>query len=348
MKICHVMDSGGMYGKEHVVFELIKQQTQHNHNVTLIVLGNAFPALIEKSLLIPGITIIYMGFKAGMKWRHIKSLSYQVNKDEYNIVHSHGIKESIYLVLGGVKASLVRTLHGYTSTTKLSFKYIKECIDRILFARHDVVVGVSQEMLEHYNIGVIDNGISMVEFHHHKVDENIKEVCKKSWVFGCITRLSEEKNVINLVKAFKPLNSTFKLLLIGDGPLSHNLHAIVSEDMKDRVILTGFLPNAADYLSLMDVYIQPSYTEGMPISVLEAMSCGKQIMMSDVGGMSELLELGVGTKCGQTSEELTKDIKEVSQNLKIFDQHNQDVFKERFSSETMYQKYMAIYNRVID
>lgn len=65
--------------------------------------------------------------------------------------------------------------------------------------------------------------------------------------------------------------------------------------LRDRVCLPGFWPNArlAEVLSVMDIFVLPSFMEGLPLVILEAMAVGKPVVATTVGGNAEAVEEGV-------------------------------------------------------
>jgi len=353
MKICHIMDSGGFYGKERVVMELTAKQVDEGHYVQVICLGDKIPALAEKAMEIGiGRTHIwFMGFKAGFRWKDMKALKRVLNLISFDVVHVHGQKESIYAVLARWGIPLVRTVHGYTSNKKFSKAWFKNILDRLLFSRHDAVVGVSDDMKKKYGVDqIIKNGISCREFKIDSLNEKVVDFCKSAKVvLGCTARYSPEKNLQNLILAMTLLPEDYKLLLLGNGPLLPEIdRLIIDHRLETRIKQAGFVSNAFDYLSLVDIYLQPSYTEGTPISVLEAMCAGKNIIMTEVGGMKYLLDEDVGRKCDTDPQSIATAI-----TLGLVDEEFKThisrpnrakaVFNKEYSIDSMCAKYLDLY-----
>jgi glycosyltransferase involved in cell wall biosynthesis len=79
-------------------------------------------------------------------------------------------------------------------------------------------------------------------------------------------------------------------LLVGDGPEMPMVRAIVKElNLVDRVRLPGFRADGRRYLGLMDIFLMTSQFEGLPIALLEAMTLGKPVVATSVGGIPELI-----------------------------------------------------------
>jgi glycosyltransferase involved in cell wall biosynthesis len=104
-------------------------------------------------------------------------------------------------------------------------------------------------------------------------------------VIGYCGRLSKEKDLKTLKRAFTKLDIKEKLLLlIGDGPEKR-----VFEEMPD-VRITGFVDNVVPFLQATDIFVMPSLTETTSLATLEAMSCGLPVIVTKVGYMKEYIK----------------------------------------------------------
>ena len=85
-------------------------------------------------------------------------------------------------------------------------------------------------------------------------------------------------------------------------------------NIKEKIIITGMVDNVQDYLALADIYIHPSYREGVPRSVLEAMSLEKIVIATKIRGANEIIntnEVGILYQKGNIKE-LVQSIKKVN------------------------------------
>jgi glycosyltransferase involved in cell wall biosynthesis len=113
-------------------------------------------------------------------------------------------------------------------------------------------------------------------------------------VFSFIGRLVEEKGIFELLEAFHTLeqeHDNVKLILIGDfleSERDKNSHLKLKELMKSKqVIHLGFRKDIPELLSISDVFVLPSYREGLPRSIIEAMAMSKPIIATDIRGCRE-------------------------------------------------------------
>jgi glycosyltransferase involved in cell wall biosynthesis len=98
------------------------------------------------------------------------------------------------------------------------------------------------------------------------------------------------------------------LLLVGEGPERESIERqIVSTDLQERVFLLGPRLDVHDILDTADLVVLPSYSEGMPNAVLEAMAHGLPVVASDVGGVSSLLGSGAGIVVTPSDENALTD-----------------------------------------
>lgn len=107
-------------------------------------------------------------------------------------------------------------------------------------------------------------------------------------------RLSKEKGILTLVKAMKSLKS-IELYIVGDGPLRSEIEKYIEEAGMKNIKLLGFKggDELASLIQNCYLTVLPSESyENAPMSVLEAMACGKPVIGADIGGIPELVQHG--------------------------------------------------------
>lgn len=117
-------------------------------------------------------------------------------------------------------------------------------------------------------------------------------------VVGFVGRLTQDKGVAELVKAFLRLCKTFgdlKLLLVGDFEDGDPLPADTRREIETnpKIIRTGFVAEATPYFHLMDVLALPTYREGFPNVILEAHAAGKPVVATRATGVIDAVVEGV-------------------------------------------------------
>jgi len=117
----------------------------------------------------------------------------------------------------------------------------------------------------------------------------------------CVGRLCEQKGQLLLLEAVHQLaieGLRFKLVLVGDGPLHNQIAARIAQlGLQDRVEITGWAssPEVRQQILASRVMVLPSFAEGLPVVLMEALALGRPVITTYVAGIPELVEPGV---CG--------------------------------------------------
>jgi glycosyltransferase involved in cell wall biosynthesis len=173
-----------------------------------------------------------------------------------------------------------------------------------------------------------------------------------AFVFGTIGRLVPKKGHADLIRAFADVarsSANAQLVIIGSGRIQVELHALVRElKLEGRVVLTGALPEAFRYLKTFDVFVLPSYREGLPIALLEAASAQLPVIASNIGGNRVVLGgCGALVEAGDTAglsaalaSYLAMDAADLQRNGRALYQR----LRERFDRPVM----LAAYAKLLD
>lgn len=116
-------------------------------------------------------------------------------------------------------------------------------------------------------------------------------------------RLSEGKNLLPVIRAVRESERISRFTIVGDGEERGRLEAEAKGD--DRIVFTGAVsPNqVGNYLQTSDVMIMNSKYEGIPMTILEALSYGLPVISTNVGGIGEVLHFGEDSECTDGTEE---------------------------------------------
>jgi glycosyltransferase involved in cell wall biosynthesis len=124
------------------------------------------------------------------------------------------------------------------------------------------------------------------------------EVRRQARKFLYAGRLAAEKGLPVLFESLRLLaqqGHDYELTLIGDGDERKSLEASARQlGIADRLVFAGFASQdgVRDHLLQSDIFILPSFAEGVPVSLMEAMACGVPVIATQVGGIAELIESG--------------------------------------------------------
>jgi glycosyltransferase involved in cell wall biosynthesis len=192
------------------------------------------------------------------------------------------------------------------------------------------------------------------ESDRHSVREELG-VDKKEIVIGYVGRFSSEKNIFSLVNAFISTINTHplvKLVLIGSGQQECELKRIINKsNIQKRVLFLGVRHDIGRILSGFDIFVLPSYTEGMSTALLEAMACGRSIICSNIPANRDLL---VPNKEAIMFDPYRQDELERAIHLLIRDSslrmqlgENSKVSVPKFDEEIIFSNLISYYNSVI-
>lgn len=313
IKVLHLIDSGGLYGAEVMLLNLVEEQVKMGLNPLILSIGT--PEIEEKQLEAEArkrdLPFVPFRMKAGMNLiKGLDIIKYCI-REGFDILHSHGYKFDILLgcLPGKIrKVPLVTTVHGYVHARLFSKMWFYQKLDLLCLRRMDYVVFVSSETQKVANIKssetiVINNGIDLSNEDGVPIEnqENSLELffSSSNFIVGAFGRMTKEKGFEYLIAAFrKVLDVVPKSFLIiwGEGYLKEDLEKIVSDNgLEGRVIFPGYTANVNHFLRRIDVLVIPSLTEGLPIILLEAMKNKVPIIATDVGAIPEVLDYG---RCG--------------------------------------------------
>lgn len=273
-------------------------------------------------------------------------------KKNFDIVHAHNIPAALamknssgkkILTIHGIFSEQIQQLHG-KSTGNISEKYEKDALSWA-----DAITVISKESLEHYSkLGFnpiqIPNGLDLSLF-----EQKEERIYEKQVIFA--GRLSKEKGSNTINKICKKLPPDIHFLILGEGPEVDNIKKIESE--LDNVHYLGY-KNHDQTISLIkgsDVLIQPSLSEGISSTILEAMACKTPIIASNVGGNMELLEdQKSGILIDPTYyEKYCEKIIELISNPELRNSISKSAFNtvKKYDWEIVGNQYLELYNSVL-
>ena len=228
-------------------------------------------------------------------------------------------------------------------------------------------IGVSEaacEFLEHLgatNIQLVHDGIDTAIF-KKKEDTNYRQkldIGNDAVVITFVGRLIYAKGVQDLISAFSKIKDTapeIKVLIVGDGPYRANLENLAYQtDCASSILFLGQKnqDEVIDVLSATDIFVNPSYSEGLGISVMEAASIGLPIIATDVGGTREIIttdKTGILVKArdvGQLAEALCRLCANAELREKLG--KNARILAERkFNWDKITGEYIKLYTSLVE
>lgn len=175
-------------------------------------------------------------------------------------------------------------------------------IGRKIFREADKVIGISRACCNfakkmgadkkkvYYIPNSVDTNMCSPMAEEKKIEiRKALKIRQDSFIISYVGRLIYAKGLQDLIEAVKGTN--YILLLMGQGPYRKKLREL-ADKYKVKAIFLGDTnhKDVMDYLNVSDIFVNPSYSEGLPTSVLEAGSCGLPVVATNVGGTGEIID----------------------------------------------------------
>lgn len=238
------------------------------------------------------------------------------------IIHAHLPRAQIIASFSLHKSqSFVCSRHDEDRFYPGSNRHISKIIFKLVNSRILIWIAISEAVrLRMISYGEISKGtdIQVVHYGHGSQTfqpdseevENLKlryKMNNNGMVIGCVARLVWQKDHKTLLRAFalfQKLNPDSRLILVGDGPMRSQLESLTKNLLlENAVIFAGKVNAVREHLSLMDVFVLPSTTEGFGLVLLEAMEAGVSIISSNASALPEVLGgAGLLFEVGQPSD----------------------------------------------
>ena len=372
IRVLHLIDSGGLYGAERMLLALVEAQQESGLEPMILSVGE--PGIEEKAIEKEadrlGLPLKTWRMKPGLNRDETLRICQWADEWGADLVHSHGYKFNILLGLFGrfkKEIPFVATLHGYVHAPLFTRMWVYEKLDRLVLRRMSAVVVVGEAMKKELprglryseKVAVIRNGLK-VESVLQKAKKTVAAevdafIVSHAPVILGVGRLSSEKQFGKLILAFEKLRQCFPkagLIIAGDGYLRDSLEQCISEHALDEhVLLAGYCSNIPSIMARSNLLAISSATEGLPITLLEAMALRLPVVSTSVGEIPEVLENGEN---GVLIKNIEEELVEAMENALA----DRDAARERseraseklareLTAQAMAAQYSVVYERAL-
>jgi L-malate glycosyltransferase len=361
--ILYVLPYMNLGGTEKQAFSLMDNLQQHYH-ISLLAPDGLGAAPFRKADF-PYYEFERLDLNLGAGLRQFRQSLLAIHRDRpIDLVHVHGAHELMGLVrifLPGVP--IVFTVHGYHGSSS-AFSYRLAAIFGNLLADQVIVVSRSElKILSEYRLQtdkttLVYNGVAEPKIDRSRTKQLSQQFDLNSpeqVVIGTAARLSEAKGLEYLIAAMPQLikqHPHLKLVIAGDGELKNNLQQMVQNlDIEDHVVFAGYVRDVHNLIYSFDIFVLPSLQEALPLAAAEAMSMGKPIVGTDVGGIPEQV---VDGKTGfvvppKDPQALAISIDQLIANssmLADFGRQGYEYYQEKFALSKMLKDTIDVYKKV--
>ncbi len=305
LQLIYALSSGGA---ERFVVDMCNEMVAKGHEVFLVTqVDDTYPELqFNRQFLSPEVKVYNLGMARGSSLKGIPRMIKLLKKIKPDVVHGH-LNVIPYMILPALFNRKIKYFHTIHNLAQRMVKPRQYRINKYLYSTCKInAVAISdicrQSYLDCYHddhVTRIDNGRSPVvastnlEAVRAQV-ESLKQ-SPDDKVFIHVARCNEVKNQQLLVEAFNALNAEgvkYTLIVVGDG-FDSEYGKTITEPACNRIHFLGERPNVGDYLLCSDAFCLTSIDEGLPISLLEALSVGVTPICTRAGGIPDVITDGV-------------------------------------------------------
>lgn len=227
----------------------------------------------------------------------------------------------------------------FTWYQKMEQKAIDQ-VDKVVFLSHRAANGVLS--IPKGKKVVIHNGIENYEY------DRVAHSCINIVSVGSVLERKGQRYIIDALKYFSKTDiSRLKLYIVGNGnDFDYCQNLVKKYKLEDSVIFTGLSQNVPEILKSMDIFILPSASEGLPISIIEALRQGLFIMTTDVGGCREMIDSRTGVIISRDAFDIKEKLMDTIHDKKKLLQaqiYSRKMFEERFELKIMIDNYSRLF-----
>lgn len=349
MRIFHVITLSSLGGAQSVVVNLANEQVKSNEVfVVSSASGEAWQALDSRVRIIK-IKSLYREISLKDICVLLKLIWLRI-KYRPDVVHLHSSKMGALGRIAFRPKKTLYTVHGFDTIRVANRKFLK--IEQVLQKRCAKVVGVSQYDIRmmnsegiNRNLSYVYNGIKDLRKPQvNAVDAQFRQILREirkthNRIVACIARDDKPKRV-DLFLSVAAKNPEIAFVWIGNK---------ATYETTNNVFMLGTVSLASQLLSDVDLFVLMSDYEGLPMSIIEALSAGKPVVASNVGGISELLDGTNGYAVENDPEIMSEKIQYIladEARYQAMAVSARKTYEDKFTVEHMVNAYQTIYDSI--
>ncbi|MEM9366469.1 MAG: glycosyltransferase [Planctomycetota bacterium] len=304
LHVVHVSFGLDIGGLEKLLVEFASATDRNRTRLSFVSLGDSGP--IAEDIRRLDLPVICLHRGSGFRPSLVPDLASIFKKLQADVVHTHDPRPLIYGALAAKWAGVGKVVHtqhgrvfGETARQRWLCRQVVKHVDHFACVSNDIAILAKERGVPGEKLHVVHNGIRGERFRHSEA---------RSWhdgdgfdAFGaqrrdnlvCVARLSPEKGVDTLIAAASLLIDdipNFRLQIAGDGPCRAEVQSQIERlGLDDHVELLGQTDRVPDLLSGARLFVLPSNSEGVSLTLLEAMYAGVPVVATDVGGTPEVI-----------------------------------------------------------
>lgn len=356
VKVMQIIPELALAGAEIMVENLTEKLFENGYDVSVVSLFSYHSPITER-LENKKIPVFYLDKKQGFDIKVIFRLYKLFKQERPDIIHTHRYIMP-YAMIAAILSKVPVKIHTIHNVAEYETGARQRKINKLFYKYFNIVpISISpivkrtverEYKLSSNQVPMIYNGIDLskcIPKKDYKVQDNKLRILH-------IGRFSEQKNHIGLIESFKVVNDlapNTELKLIGTGKLENQIKDKVKElGLENSVEFLGLKSDVYTYLHQADIFVLPSHWEGMPITLIEALSSGLPIVASNVGGIPDIIiDNKTGVIVDVNKKEIAEGILKLVNSSELREKLGRAALKDsiRFSSTNMTNQYLDIYRK---
>lgn len=299
MKVLHLLQSPHFSGAENVVCQIIKI-FKNDNDIEMVYCSQDGPIRDEL-------------YKRQIRFCPIKKLCLSevkrvLQQEKPDLIHAHDFSASVIAALFGKHIHVISHLHcnppwlSKIGPRSVSYFLVQFGINRILT--------VSDSVMDEYIFGKSVKNKTIVIGNPVDTSYIRKKAQEASIIEGSdimfLGRMSEPKNpfqFVEIVKKLKKQDPNIRAIMVGNGELFDQVNEMICHyDLVENIKMFGFQENPYGLLNNTKILCMPSNWEGFGLAAVEALTLGKPVVCSKVGGLPEIIDEDCGYLCKNTSD----------------------------------------------
>jgi sugar transferase (PEP-CTERM/EpsH1 system associated) len=355
LRIAHVTRALDVGGQEKLLIEFARRADRTRHALTFIALAGR--GTLADTLESLGARVLALDEPPGLRPRLMARLWRLFRRERFDVVHTHDDRPLIYAGPAAWLARVPRRIHTHhhgalvsvTRRQRLLVRWAARCVNPFVCVSHDAARYAAAEGIAAHRLRVLWNGIDLERF-----------PCQGPRPGGpalVVARLSPEKDIQTLLHAMRQVVDVLpwlRLVIAGDGPCREDLVRLTAElRLAAQVRFLGEVRDVPALLGRASLFVLPSQTEGISLTILEAMASGLPVVATKVGGNPEVVDDGrtgvLVPPCDSVA--LARGILRVAGNpdeAQLLGRSGRRRVETHFDIRAMVARYEAIYEGVRD
>ncbi len=360
LRILQLYHDCGPGGAEEMILELCRWLQGRGHRVTMVTCREGW---LAERLRESRIETVVVGQRRRFDLDTLSKVLGIIRQRRVDVVHTHEFPAMMGLAPAALvkRLPVVATLHGREHIAthrrrRLACWLAARGCRRVVAVSQAIArfliedVGISNSKVE-----VVYNGIDPRRYSLVKGNGRLREalaIPPDARVIGTVGSLYPVKGQTYLLQAMSRLVRDapgLVCLLVGRGQLLAALQGeAASLGLAERVRFLGYRTDVPELLGLMEAFVLPSLSEGLPLSLLEAQAAGRPVVASDVGGNREVVEEGAtGYLVPPGRPEVLADriaaLLSDPRKARAMGERGRARVQETFSLEAMARRYLTLY-----